>query len=100
MELIELRLGRSELAEPLTAIALFAAFVDGRQHAERTVGDTRSAETHRQDARIKDAVDTLIATGGAVRRVSPGRHNLLRTQVLETRTKEKEASVKDFALPR
>jgi hypothetical protein len=64
------------------------------------VGDTRGAGTHRQDTRAKDAIGTLIATGGAVRRVSPGRYNLLRTQVLETRTKEEEASIKDFAVPR
>jgi hypothetical protein len=28
------------------------------------------------------------------------RHNILRTQVLETRTREEGASVKDFAVPR
>jgi hypothetical protein len=84
----------------LATIALFAAFVDRRQHAERTVGDTQSAETHRQDTRTKDAIGTLISTGDAVRRVSPGRYNLLRTQVLETRTKEGEANIKDFAVPR
>jgi hypothetical protein len=36
---IELRPGRSKLAGPLAAIVLFAAFVDERQHAERTVGN-------------------------------------------------------------
>jgi hypothetical protein len=100
VELVELRLGRSELAGPLATIVLFAALVDGRQHAERTVGDIRSAETYRQDTRIKDAVGTLMATRGAVRKVSSWRHDLLRTQVLETRTKEGGASVKDFTVPR
>jgi hypothetical protein len=100
VELVELRSRRSELAGPLATIVLFAALVDGRQHAKRTVGDTRSAGTHRQDTRIKDAVGTLIATRDAVRKVSPWRYNLLRTQVLETRTKEEGASVKDFAVPR
>jgi hypothetical protein len=84
----------------LAAIALFAAFIDERQHAERTVGNARSIGTHRQDTRTEDAVSTLIATGGAVGKVSPWRHNLLRTQVLETRTKEGGANVKDFAVPR
>jgi hypothetical protein len=100
IKLVKLRLGRSKLAGPLAAIALFAAFVDGRQHAERTMGDTRSAGTHRQDTQAKDAIGTLMATGDAVGKVSPWRHNLLRTQVLETRTKEGGASVKDFAVPR
>jgi hypothetical protein len=100
VELIELRPGRGELAGPLATIALFAAFVDGRQHAERTVGDVRSAGTHRQNARTKDAVGTLMTTGDAVGKISPWRHDLLRTQVLETRTKEGGASVKDFAVPR
>ena len=64
------------------------------------MGNVQSAGTHRQDTLIKDTVGTLMTTGGAVRKVSPRRHDLIRTQVLDTRTKGGEASVKDFAVPR
>jgi hypothetical protein len=64
------------------------------------VGNAQSAGTHRQNTRTKDAVGTLVATGGTVKKVSPWRHDLLRTQVLEARTKEGGASVKDFAVSR
>jgi hypothetical protein len=45
-------------------------------------------------------IGTLMTTRGTVGKVSPRRHNLLRTQILETRTKKEGASVKNFAVPR
>jgi hypothetical protein len=84
----------------LVAIALFAALVDGGKYVERTMRYIKSAKAYRKDTRIKDTVGTLIATESTVQRVSPWRHDILRTQVLEARTRKGEASVKDFAVPR
>jgi hypothetical protein len=84
----------------LVAIVLLATLVDGGKHAERAAGNARSVKTHRKNARIENTVGTLIATEDTVTGISPGRHNILRKQVREARTKEEEANVKDFAVPR
>jgi ribosomal protein L34 len=84
----------------LVAIVLLAALVQGRQDAEDALGSAGSIRAHCNDAPAKNSVSNLIATKGAGRKVLASRHDILRKQVLEARTRKGRASVKDFAVPR
>jgi hypothetical protein len=89
-----------QVAPPVETVALFAALVPGRQDAQnalRSAGDTRS-HSYRPGTKqvISDGI-TPKKTGGES---FACRHDILRTQVLETRTREGGASVKDFTVPR
>jgi hypothetical protein len=84
----------------LVTIALFVPLVQVRQYAEDALGGTRRTGPHRDYALEKDSVRYLTATMGTGRELFTGRHDILRKKVLETRTKEGGASVKDFTVSR
>jgi hypothetical protein len=70
------------------------------QYAEDALSGISRIRTHRDRALEKDSVRYLAAAINAGRELFTSRHNILRKEVLETRTKEGGASVKDFAVPR
>jgi hypothetical protein len=84
----------------LVAIALLAALVQGRQNAEDALGNAGSTRTHCNNASTQNSVSNLITAKGAGRKVLTDRHNILRKQVLEARTRRGRANIKDFAVPR
>jgi hypothetical protein len=82
------------------AITLLAALVPGRdnaQHASRRAGRTGPYDNKTFG---KEKVGKLMAAISAGGQAFTSRHDILRKQVLETRTKKGGASVKDFAVPR
>jgi hypothetical protein len=92
--------GTGQVAPPVETIALFAALVPGRQDAQdalRSAGGTRS---HGYRPSTKQVISDGMTPEGTGGKSFTYRHDILRTQVLETRTKEGGASVKDFAVPR
>jgi hypothetical protein len=89
-----------QVAPPVKTIALFAALVPGRQHAQDALRGAESTRSHGYRPSTKQVISDGITpkeTGGEP---FTCRHDILRKQVLETRTREGGASVKDFAVPR
>jgi hypothetical protein len=100
LETVVLGLGTGQVASPVETIALFTALVPGRQHAQDALRCTGGTGSHSYRPSTKQVVSDGITpkeTGG---KPFACRHNILRKQVLETRTREGGASVKDFAVPR
>jgi hypothetical protein len=64
------------------------------QHAEDALGDIGRTGAHRKYALEKNSIRDLTATLDTGRKLLAGRHDILRKEVLEARTKEEGASVK------
>jgi hypothetical protein len=84
--------GAGQVALPPEAVTLLATFVARREHAEKALGSIGSAGTHAEEPFGKDAVSFLVTTEGIRGSAVTSRHDILRKQVLGTRTRKGGAS--------
>jgi hypothetical protein len=75
-------------------VALLVLFGHLREDAEGRKSHIIGTGTHDQQSCFKDLVRFLMTTEGTGGETSARRHNIFKKQVLGTRTKEGEASVK------
>jgi hypothetical protein len=92
--------GTGQVAPPVETIALFAALVPWRQYAQNALRYAGSTRSHGYGPSTKQVISNGMTPEGTSGEPFACRHDTLRKQVLETRTREGGASVKDFTVPR
>jgi hypothetical protein len=81
-------------------IALLAALVPRGQYAQVALRSIERTGSYGNGPDTKQTVGDEIAAKGADRGPFTYRHDILRKQILETRTKGEGASIKNFIVPR
>jgi hypothetical protein len=100
LKTVVLGLGAGQVVPPVETIALFIALVPGRQYAQDALRCVGSIRSHSYGPSTKQVISDGITPEGTGGKPFACRHDILRKQVLETRTREGEASVKDFVVSR
>jgi hypothetical protein len=100
LKTVVLGLKTGEVAPSVKTIALFAALIPEGQHAKDALRSAESIRSHSYRLSTQQVISDGMTPEGTDKEPFSCRHNILRKQVLETRTEEEGASVKDFAVPR
>jgi hypothetical protein len=100
LKTVVLGLETGQVVSPVETVALFAALVPGRQDVQDALRSAGGIGSHGYRPSTKQVISDGITPEGTGGKSFAYRHDILRTQVLETRTKEGGASIKDFTVPR
>jgi hypothetical protein len=100
LKTIVLGLRTGQVAPSVETIILFAALVPGRQHAQNALRGAGSTGSHSYRPSTKQVVSDEITPKETDEEPFTYRHNILRKQILETRTKKEGVNIKNFAVSR